>query len=68
MAAEYVNPQEFEELAKWHLDDYYNCPSGLFYTCINGIWSGMDNLTGELYIVSFDNEEDCVGWLENPNM
>ena len=50
MEVEYITPQEFEEVAKWHFDDYYNCPSGLFYTYMNGIWSGMDNWTGELYI------------------
>lgn len=65
---EYVDPEQFEELADWHFDDYYTCPAGFFYTYMNGVWCGMDNWTGELYIESFDNEEDCIKWLENPNM
>lgn len=38
-------------------------PRGYFYTFENGIYTGIDNGTGDAWSEDFDSREECMKWL-----
>ena len=40
-------------------------PRGLFYYQeSSGIWVGVDNITGDAWVETFESEEECASWLK----
>lgn len=43
----------------------YRRPLGLFYIEEdNGMFTGMDNTTGDAFVEEFETEEECISWLK----
>lgn len=43
-------------------------PLGLFYVLESGIYTGIDNLSGNAWTESFTDLRKCECWLGNPNI
>ena len=42
-------------------------PNGLFYSCQDGIYTGIDNSTGHAWVGEFTSLYKCREWLRNPS-
>ena len=43
-------------------------PLGLFYVLKNGVYTGIDNATGDAWTEPFPNLRRCKRWLTNQNI
>lgn len=43
-------------------------PLGLFYVRDNGVYVGIDNSRGHVWVEEFTNLRQCKEWLRNPAM